>query len=113
MSYYLDKSHYEDDGTLNYLVLQPIYRYFKKIGYAEYIAECKSKGLSDESIKQCPTSDNNLDPTLNDIGFKLKVKLDGHCLKQDKVTFVHKKVVKNFIVYRINLWSYMQGANFT
>ena len=26
------KSHFGDDGTKKYLVFQPIYRYFKKIG---------------------------------------------------------------------------------
>ena len=30
-SYFRDKSHFEDDGTQNYLVFQPIYRFFKKI----------------------------------------------------------------------------------
>ena len=30
-SYFIGKSHFEEDGTQNYLVLQPMYRYFKMI----------------------------------------------------------------------------------
>ena len=31
-SYFRGKYHFEDDGTHNYLVFQPLYKYFKKIG---------------------------------------------------------------------------------
>ena len=31
-SYFRGKSHFEEDGTQNYLVFQPINRYFKIIG---------------------------------------------------------------------------------
>ena len=30
-SYVIGKSYFEEDGTRNYLVFQPIYRYFKQI----------------------------------------------------------------------------------
>ena len=50
-SYFIGKSHFEEDGTENYLVFQPIHRYLKVIANAKYISEWKSKGLSDESIK--------------------------------------------------------------
>ena len=29
--YFSGKSHFEGDGTQNYLVLQPMYRYFKRV----------------------------------------------------------------------------------
>ena len=29
LSYFIGKSHFEDDGTQNYLVFQPVYRYLK------------------------------------------------------------------------------------
>ena len=47
--YFIGKSHFEEDGTQNYLVFQPMYRYFK-IGNSDYVLSCKSKGLSNESI---------------------------------------------------------------
>ena len=40
-------SHFVDiDGTENYLVFQPIRRYFTVIANTKYISELKSKGLS-------------------------------------------------------------------
>ena len=50
--YFRGKSHFEDDGTQNYLVFQTAYRYFKTVSndYANMLS-LKPKGLSDESIK--------------------------------------------------------------
>ena len=56
------KSNFEEDGQQNYLVFQPIHRYFKVIANTKYISEWKSKGLSGESIKPPCTSDNSLSP---------------------------------------------------
>ena len=50
-SYFIGKSHFGEDGTQNYLVFQPTYRYFKMITNTDYISSWKSKGLSAESIK--------------------------------------------------------------
>ena len=77
------KSHFED-GTQNYLVFQPIYRYFKTFSitqYLEYVSEWKSKGLSNESIKAISTSGNSLNTTLSYYGTKIRVKFTGVCLK--------------------------------
>ena len=60
-SYYNGKSHFEEDGTQDYLVFQPIYKYFKAFSitqYLEYVSEWKSKGLSSKSFKADSTSDN-------------------------------------------------------
>ena len=35
------------------------------------------------------------------------------CLKQEKVTFIHKQVVNIDIVYEINLWPFTVGQYFT
>ena len=40
------KSHFEEDGTQNYIVFQPTYRYFKRVsdvGIGNYIYFWKSK----------------------------------------------------------------------
>ena len=60
--YFSGKSHFEEDRTQNYLVFQPMYRYFKVVANAKYISEWNSKGLSDDSIKLPSTSDNSLAP---------------------------------------------------
>ena len=103
LSYFIGKSHFEEDGTQNYLVFQPLYKYFTFLtGATHYPLSWKSKGLSTESIKTPTTSDNSLAPALSYYGVKTRVKFTGSCLKKDKVTFNHKKVVNIYIVYELN-----------
>ena len=97
-SYFIGKSHFEEDGTQNYLVFQPINKYFKVITNTDYISSWKSKGLSAESIKPPTTSDNSLTPVLNYYGTRIRVKFVGSCLKQPKISYTHGKVVKIYIV---------------
>ena len=77
----LEKSHFEEDDIQNYLVFQPMYRYFKVIANTRYISSWKSKGLSDESIKPPATSDNSLSSLINYLGDKIRLKFSGNCLK--------------------------------
>ena len=56
-SYFIGKSRFEEDGTQNYLVFQPINRYFKVIANTDYVSSWKSKGLSAETTKPPTTSD--------------------------------------------------------
>ena len=49
-SYFIGKSHFEEDSTQNYLVFQPINTYFKVISNTDYVWSWKSKELSAESI---------------------------------------------------------------
>ena len=60
----LVKIIFEEDGVQNYLVFQPIRRYFKIIANTKYISSWKSKGLSDKTIKPYATSDNSLTPLI-------------------------------------------------
>ena len=101
-SYYSGKSYFEEDGTPNYLIFEPLKKYFK-VGFNNlyYVLSWTSKGLSNESIKPPTTSDNSLTPILNYYGTKTKVSFDMSCLKQDKVTFNHGKIVNIYIVYGI------------
>ena len=94
-SYFIGKSHFEEDGTQNYLVFQPMYRYFKRIagvGNGNYIYYWQSKGLSDEKINSITASNYIVTPFLDYYGTKTRVEFSGICFKQDKVTFSHKKV---------------------
>ena len=72
LSYFIGKSHFEEDGTQNYLVFQPINRYFKVIANTDYVSSWKSKGLSAETIKPPTTSDNSLTPALSYYGTKTR-----------------------------------------
>ena len=84
------------------MVLQPLQRYFKTVS-ANYgnILSCKSKGLSDESIKLPSTSNKMLNSSLDYVGTKAIVKFNEDCLKQEKITFSHGKIVNIYIVYEI------------
>ena len=88
-SYFIGKSYFEEDRTQNYLVFQPINKYFKVITNTDYVSSWKSKGLSAESIKPPTTSDNSLAPELNYCGIK------------SKISYSHGKVVKIYIVYEL------------
>ena len=100
-SYFIGKSHFGEDGTQNYLVLQPMYRYFKMITNIDYISSWKSNGLSAESFKPPTTSDNSFNPALNYYGTKTRVKFTGSCLKQSKISYNHGKVANIYIVYEL------------
>ena len=57
--YFRVKNHFEEDVMQNYLVFQPMYRYFKRIagvGAGDYIYYWQSKGLSDERLNSIKTS---------------------------------------------------------
>ena len=69
-SYFIGKSHFEEDGTQNDLVFQPLNKYFKVIINTDYILSGKSKRLSAERIKPPTTSDNSLTPAFNYYGTK-------------------------------------------
>ena len=101
MSYFIGKSYFEEDGSQNYLVFQPINRYFKIITNTKYISSWQSKGLSDETIKPPATSDNSLTPLIDYRINKIRVKFTGSCLKQPKISYTHGKVVNIYIVYEL------------
>ena len=106
-SYFIGKSHFEEDGTQNYLVFQPIIKYFKVIANTDYVSSWKSKGLSAESIKPPTTSDNSLTPVLNYYGTKTRVKFNGSCLQQPKLSYTHGTIVNIYIVYELQALTLM------
>ena len=100
-SYFIGKSHFEEDGTRNYLVFQSLNKYFKVIANTDYISSWKSKGLSTETIKPPTTSDNSLTPALGYYGTKTRVKFAGSCLKQSKISYTHGKIVNIYIAFEL------------
>ena len=65
------------------------------------ILACKSKWLSEKSIKPPITSDNSLASKRIDIFAKIVVKVEGSCLKQNITSFNHQNVAKFFMVYKL------------
>ena len=72
-SYFRSKIHFEEGHTQNYLVFQPMQKYFKRIsgvGSGNYIHFWKSKGLSDEKIISNTASNYSITPQLSYYGTK-------------------------------------------
>ena len=112
----MGKRHFKDDGTQNYLVFQSIHKYFKTVSANDHnILSWKSKGLSNKIIKPPTTSNKSLNTALNFVGTKIRVKFNGDCLKQEKITYNYGKIVNNYIVYEteksVNISSYPAVEN--
>ena len=104
-SYFIGRSRFEEDGTQNYLVFQPINGCFKRIAGLDndsYIYYWQSKGLSDKKINSIKTSNHSLTPYLDYYDTKTRAEFNGSCLKQDRVTFNHAKVLNIYIAYEKN-----------
>ena len=103
--YFRQKSHFGKDCTQNYLVFQPMYRYFKRVsgvGSHNCIYFWKSNILSDGNITAPTTSDYKLNSQLSYFGTKTRIEVKGSCLKQEKVTYDLGKIVNIYIVYEIS-----------
>ena len=66
--------------------------------------------MSDKTINSIKISNRSITPKLNYYGTKTRVEFNGRCLKQDKVTFNHEKVVHIYIVYEVKAltWAIIQ-----
>ena len=87
-SYFIGKSHFEEDGTQIYLVFQPLNKYFKVIASTDYVSSWKSKGLSAETIKPLSMSDNSLTPSIKLLWWQNKSKFYRKLFKTTKY-FIH------------------------
>ena len=93
-SYFIDKSHFEEDGTQNYYVFQPMFKYFEIIvglSSGNYIYYWKSKGLSDERINSIKTPGCWITPKLNYYGTKRRVELIEAIWNKIKLRILMKK----------------------
>ena len=100
LGYFIGKSCFEEHGAQNYLVFQPIHRYFK-IKWKN-IFSWKSKGLSDETNTSYGTSDNSPTPLIDYYGSKVRIKFNKGCLKQpNKLKYDYGRKVNVYIVHEL------------
>ena len=92
------ENYFDGDGTQNYLVFQPVYKYFERVGSES--SPSKSKGLSNEKIDSVTTSNCQVSK-LVDNNARIKVKFHGDLSKQNKVTYSHGTMVNIFIVHSL------------
>ena len=78
-AYFRGKNYFDSDGTQNYLVFQPVYKYFKIFAKnnCTFISSWESKVLSNEKISSINTSSFNSSPTFVYDNAKIKVKFNG------------------------------------
>ena len=96
-AYFRGNNYFEEDGTQNYLVFQPVYKYFEKTG--DKVSLSKSKGLSDEKIILTVTStDKSAIKTIYD-NARIKVRFNGDLLRQNQATYNYGPIVNIYIVY--------------
>ena len=100
-SYFISKRHFQEDGTQNCLVSQPLNKYFKLIANTGYILLRGSKGLSSETIKPPSMSDDSLTPVISYYGTKTRIKFTGSCLKQPKISYTQGTIVNIYIAYEL------------
>lgn len=65
----------------------------------------KSTAMSEESIKNPPSSGNSITPNLIDNYPIEKVKFNRNCLRQDMISFIHKNVINLYICFELDIWS--------
>ena len=79
-----------------------MYVYLKTVVNSDYTLSWKSKGLSDENITPPSALHNFLFFSLNYLGTKIRVRFSGSWLKENKIIYIHGKIVHIYIVYEIN-----------
>ena len=57
--------------------------------------------MLDKSINPPSTSNKMLNPSVDYVGTRARVKFNVDCLKQEKISFDHGKIVNIYIVYEI------------
>ena len=88
--YFFGKNYFENDGTQNYFVFQPMFICFKRSTITYDVIEWKSKGLVDEIIKP---------PDIRPAPTRMYLTFNGDCLKQDKFYYTPDNIINIYIVY--------------
>ena len=91
----------------NYLVFQPMYKYFKRVidstNCTVYVHYWQSKGLPDKKINAPKTStSNDQAPILEYESDRISLQFREDLLRQNKVTYNHWSIVNIYIVYKIS-----------
>ena len=58
--------------------------------------------MSNERINSIAASNYSITPSLEYLGAEIRVKFNGSCLKQDKITYAYGKIVNIYIVFKIS-----------
>ena len=103
-SYFRGKNYFDEDGTQNYYIFQPISKYLK-VAYVNdinYILSWKSRGLNDIKIESIKTNNYLLNPRTDNYDMsKIRIKFNGSFLNRFPPAILHGDIVNIYIVYEI------------
>ena len=103
-SYFRGKNYFDENGTQNYYIFQPISKYLK-VAYVNdinYILSWKSRGLNDIKIESIKTNNYLLNPRIDNYDMsKIRIKFNGSFLSRFPLTILHGDIVNIYIVYEI------------
>ena len=100
-SYFRGKNYFDEDGTQNYYIFQPISKYLKVayVNNINYILSWKSRGLNDIKIESINTNNYLLNPRTDNYDMsKIRIKLNGSFLNRFPSTILHRDIVNIYIV---------------
>ena len=104
LSYLHGKSYFDEDGTQNYYIFQPISKYLKVayVNDVNYILSWKSRGLNDIKIESIKTSKYLLNPRMDIYDTsKIRIKFNRSFLNRFLLAILHGDIVNIYTVYEI------------
>ena len=104
LSYLHGKSYFDEDGTQNYYISQPIFKNLKvaNVNDIDYILSWKSRGLNDVETESIKTNNYLLNPQMDTYDTsKIRIKFNGSFLNRFPPTILYKNIVNICIVYEI------------
>ena len=103
-SYFCVKNCFDEDGTQNCYIFQPISKYLKVayINDINYILSWKSRGLNDTKIESIKRSNYLLNLRMDNYDMsKIRIKFNGSFLNRFPLTILYGDIVNIYIVYEI------------
>ena len=104
LSYLPGKSYFDEDGTQNYYIFQPISKYLKVayVNDVNYILSWKSRGLNDIKIESIKANNYLLNPRMDIYDTsRIRIKFNGSFLNRFPPAILHGDIVNFYIVCEI------------
>ena len=102
LNYFCGKNLFDEDGTQNYYIFQPISKYLKVayVNYINYILSWKSRELNVIKIESIKTNNYSLNPRMDRYDMsKIRIKLNGSFLNRFPPAIPHGDIVNTYIVF--------------
>ena len=104
LSYFRGKNYFDEDGTQNYYIFQPISKYLKVVNVndIDYILSWKSRGLNDVEIESIKTNNYLHNPRMDIYNTsKIRIKFNGSFWNRSPPTTLHGDIVNIYSAYEI------------